>query len=140
MDIGISPDNPCLKIQPELYEAIKERIGKENASRIIVNNKIILSAVIKNINKKFADLSKNKKGFQQVVFNEDVLLTGGELCFSPAPGENGTKYSFPKTVIRPESVCIFKHPEGYILKIDFELHEDSDGVLMRKFFTKLKTA
>ncbi len=131
--IGITPDSPLLNIEPELYEANCNHIGNNAVSKIITNMKITVSAKINRINNAFADFFAGDEGVTNIIFGKDVLTTGGKLSLLPIDGNNNFWYCFLKAVLIPESARACKSMNEYYLKLEFEIYEDSEGVLMQKF-------
>lgn len=132
--IGLTLDSPLLNIEPEFYEARCDRAGGKAVSRIIANMNIIVSAEVKEIDNNFANFFDADGEISNVVFGEDVLTTGGKLCLSPVTGGGGLCYCFPKAVLIPEAACAYRDRKEHYLKLEFEVYEDSEGVLMQKFY------
>ena len=131
--IGVTLDSPLLNFEPGFYEAQCNRIGYKTVRKVIANMNIIISTDLKEINSNFAKFFDASSEAANVVFNEDVLLTGGGLCLSPLSEDSGIEYYFPRTVLVPESAYAYKKNKDYHLKIHFEVHEDSEGILMHKY-------
>ena len=134
--IGVTLKSPLLNIAPEFYEAKRSQIGDKVMSKVTTNIKITVSAYIKGINSNFANFHDASGDITGIAFNRNVLLTGGYLCLSPVFRSNSISYRFPKTVLIPESVYAYKNNKEHYLKMDFEVYEDLDGVLMEKHFNK----
>lgn len=131
--IGITLDSPLLNFEPEFYEARCNKKGYRTVRKITANTKITISVNLKDINKDFVRFHDVRGRILNVVFSEDVLITGGSLCLSPVSGDNCISYCFPRTVLIPESAHACKDSEGYCLKISFEAYDDSEGVLIEKY-------
>jgi len=130
--IGVTFDSPMLNIDPEFYEAKASKIGDKTISKVITNVKIIVSADIKEINSDFTNFFNVSGDITNIVFDRNVLLTGGHLCLSPVSGNKSISYCFPKAVLIPESVYVYRNNKEHYLKICFEVYEDFDGLLMEK--------
>lgn len=133
--IGVTLDSPLLNIKPEFYEARYNDIGEKTVSKVITNMKFTIFAEVE-ISRNFANFFSSKRKINNVVFGNNELTTGGELCLSPLLGDNSICYGFPKAVLIPQSVYACKNGENYYLKMSFEVYEDSDGVLMQKYSIK----
>ena len=131
--VGVTLDSPLLNSKPEFYETQCNRIGYKTVRKVIANMNIIISVDLKEINSNFAKFLDASKETTNVVFGEDVLMTGGGLYLSPVSGNSSIEYYFPKTVLVPESAYAYKKSKDYHLKIYFEVHEDSEGVLIHKY-------
>ena len=46
--------------------------------------------------------------------------------------EDNVSYCFPKAVLIPEAVYAFKNTKDHCLKMNFEVFEDADGILMQR--------
>ena len=117
--IGVTSDGPLLNIKPEFYEAKCSRTGSKTVGKIIMNMKITVSVKIRKIN--------------GIVFKRGMLLTGGELSFTPCGGNNNIRYCFPRTVIISETARAGEDMNQHYLKLEFEVFEDSEGILIQKF-------
>jgi hypothetical protein len=130
--IGVTLDSPLLNIEPEFHEAISTNSGNKIIRKVIAGMKMIISAEMQEIDSAFADLVEVDDKTTNIIFGRDVLTTGGGLCLSPISGEDNIYYYFPKTVLIPETVYVYKNTEAHYLKINFEIHEDFEGVFMQK--------
>jgi hypothetical protein len=107
--IGVTQDNPVLNIEPEFYEAQCDQNG---VSKIIMSMKISVFMEIKEIDTNFV--------------KEIPASTGGVLTLLPVSDENNISYCFPRAVFIPNT-------KDSCHKINFEVYEDSEGVLIKKF-------
>ena len=130
--IGVTFDSPLLYFEPEFYEAQCNQTGYTTVRKIVTNMNITVSVNLKEINLNFARFFDVRHKTTHVVFDNNVLITGGSLCLSPVSG-HGNIMCFPKTVLVPESAYAYKNGKSYHLKISFEVHEDSEGVLIEKY-------
>ena len=131
--IGVTLDSPLLNIEPEFYEAKCDQVGDKIIRKVITNMNITVSAEVKEIDNNFANFFDADGKITNVVFGENVLTTGGELCLSPIGGSDDIWYCFPKALLIPEKVYPYRNTKDYCLKINFEVYEDSEGVLIQKF-------
>jgi hypothetical protein len=131
--VGVTLDSPLLNIEPDFYEARCNQIGGKVISKIVTNMNITVSAEVKEIDNAFADFFDVDGGITNVVFGEDVLTTGGELCLSPIADDDRVCYCFPKAVLIHETVYAYKNKKHHCLKMNFEVYEDLEGVLIQKF-------
>ncbi len=131
--VGVTLDSPLLNFEPELYEAKCDQAGGKIIHKVITNMNITVSAEVRQIDNSFASFFDANGEIINVVFGKDVLITGGELCLLPVFGDDRTWYCFPKAVLISETVYAYKNIKEYCLKINFEVYEDSEGVLMQKF-------
>lgn len=106
--IGITQDSPLLNIEPEFYEAKRDHNG---VSKIVMNMKINISMEIEEVD---------------IGFAKDMQDTGGSLTLLPVSEDDNISYCFPKAVFVPNT-------EENCYKISFEVYEDSEGVLIKKF-------
>lgn len=130
--IGVTLDSPLLNFEPEFYEARCNQTGYKTVRKIVTNMKITISVSLKQVDRNFAKFYDVRGKMIRVVFEEDVLVTGGILRLSPVSGGE-MAYCFPRTVLIPESAYAYKDQENYYLKIRFEVYEDSEGVLLEKY-------
>jgi len=131
--IGVTLDSPLLNMEPEFYEAKCDQIEGKVIRKVITNMNITISAEVKQIDNAFANFLDANGEISNVVFGKDVLTTGGELYLSPLFGDDRICYCFSKAVLIPETVYAYKNTKDHYLKLDFEVYEDSEGVLMHKF-------
>ena len=130
--IGVTLDSPLLNIEPEFYEAKCDQIGGKVIRKVITNMNITVSTEVKEIDNTFANFLDANGEITNIVFGEDVLTTGGELCLIPITGNDNIWYCFSKAVLIPEAVYPYKNTKNHYLKLAFEVYEDSEGVLMQK--------
>jgi len=130
--IGVTLDSPQLNFEPEFYEARCNQTGYRTVRKIITDMKIRISVDLSKIDGNFARFCDVRGKTVNVVFENEVLVTGGNLLLSPISGV-GISYCFPRAVLIPESAYAYKKTEDYFLKIDFKVYEDSEGVLIEKY-------
>jgi hypothetical protein len=130
--VGVTLDSPFIKFEPEFYEAKKDSIGGKAVHKILTNMNITVSVEVKEIDNAFAVFFDESGKITNVTFGQDILTTGGALTLSPISNEDNISYSFPKAVLVPEAVYAFKNTKDHCLKMNFEVFEDSEGVLMQK--------
>jgi len=106
--IGVTQDSPLLNIEPEFYEAQCDQNG---ASKIIMNMKISIFMEVKETD---------------TAFVKEIPATGGVLTLLPVSDEDNISYCFPRAVFMPNT-------EDSCHKMIFEVYEDSEGVLIKKF-------
>ncbi len=106
--IGVTQDSPLLNIEPEFYEAQCDQNG---VSKIIMNMKISIFMEVKETD---------------TAFVKEIPATGGTLTLLPIHDENNISYCFPRAVFMPNI-------EDSCHKMIFEVYEDSEGVLIKKF-------
>lgn len=131
--IGVTLDSPRLDFEPEFYEARCNQSGYKTVRKIVTNMKITISVNLKQISGNFASFYDVPGKTAKVVFDKDVLETGGILRLAPLSGDGSIAYCFPRSVLVPESAYAYKDPENYCLKIKFEVYENSEGVLIEKY-------
>ncbi len=131
--IGVTLDSPIMNFEPDFYEALCNQTGCETVCKIITNIKIKISISLKEPDRNFASFYDAQGKKINIIFDENVLITGGSLCLSPVAGNENITYCFPRTVLIPESAFAYKNTEGCCLKINFEVYEDSEGVLIKKY-------
>jgi hypothetical protein len=130
--IGVTLDSPLIKFEPEFYELRKDTMGGKVIRKILTNMNISVSVEVKEIDNAFAVFFDESGKITNVTFGQDILTTGGALTLSPISNEDNISYCFPKALLIPEAVYAFKNTKDHCLKMNFEVFEDSEGVLMQK--------
>jgi len=133
--VGVTLDSPLLNIEPKLYESKSNQIGNKSVCKIITNMRITVSANVKEIAVDFANFFDDAEEISDVILGDDVLITGGNLCLSPVSRNDKISYCFPKAVLISEAVHACKNSKEHYLKMNFEVYEDFEGVLMEKYST-----
>jgi len=128
--IGATVGSPQLNVEPGFYEAKCDQIDGKSVSKVIVDTKITVSLALKEVDGGFANICCPNEKITNVVFGEDVLTTGGNLCLFPI--DNTNSYWFPKAVLVPETVSAHKNAKDPYLKMNFDIYKDLDGVLIEK--------
>ncbi|MCP3967479.1 MAG: hypothetical protein GY750_07080 [Lentisphaerae bacterium] len=130
--IGATINGPAFSIEPEYYESKCDQTGGRVVRKIITNLKINVSAEVMEIDKAFSKILDSSGKITSSMIGDDLLGTGGELSLIPTDNADKTGYRFPNAILLPETDYEFKSSEDHTMKLSFEIHEDSSGILMEK--------
>ncbi|MDD5697094.1 MAG: hypothetical protein PHH77_00605 [Victivallaceae bacterium] len=132
--VGVTAELPRFRFEPGFYESRCDRSEGEAVCKIIAHLNLTVSVNVRDIAETFAGFSASGPAAAGVVFRKEVLRTGGELRLTPLVGGGKTGYRFLRTVLISEAAQAYRSMDGKCLKLDFEVHENPEGVLLEKFF------
>ncbi|QSH40115.1 hypothetical protein P0136_01365 [Lentisphaerota bacterium ZTH] len=130
--LGATVDGPSFNIQPEYYESKCDQAGGRIIRKIITNLKINVAAEILEIDNTLRRIFDSDGKITGALIGTDLLNDGGELTLIPTCKQDKTGYRFPNAILLPEADYQFKSTEDHTMKVNFEIHENNDGVLMEK--------